>query len=373
MCHLLLKLLRQNAVGYKLSEDELLDAAWCISVGMGAFLYHSIDKTTLQSLSPSLHDELRASYFSSVFAAQDQSSALLELLKTSTKSRFQVCVLKGMSVSHQYYELPHLRLMRDIDLLVAAEDVTKLESILFQQGYRQFSENTPSYYQMHHHTMPFYHEQKKVWVEVHTLLFREKGWRGAIPAFSAENIFQEMLPATFEGESVNRLSAELQLIYIAAHWVDDFKPRGGLFAIWDATFLLRQEKSFDWDKVLAWTTESSSLALPVYLLLNNLCRYQLVEIDAQHMKQLRKNCIGLMGVRCAVFNGIVDHFYLQQGVYGKLLNEFSLDVMWSEAPKSSFVPYIFRVVWKIMFPENVAERYSMMWHARRLKKLLGLA
>ena len=372
MQHLLFKLLEQDVSGYHLGEHEQADAFMAISIGMGAFLYHCIDKPSLKVISSSLYSELQASYYSSVFSAQDQSVALLELLKMSAKSHFSVCVLKGMSVSYQYYEPPHLRLMRDIDLLVAAEDVAKLEAILFQQGYCQISENAPSYYQTHHHTMPFYHEQKQVWIEVHVQLFSEGNWRAAIPAFSLLNIRHEMLPASFENETINRLGAELQLVYIAAHWIEDFKPQGGLFAIWDAVFLLRKENSFDWEKVLAWTSESSALALPLYLLLNNLQRYQLFEFKHQHMTRLRQHCFGMIGIRCRVFNNIIDHFYLRQGVYSKLLNEFSLDVLWAEAARPSRLPYLFRVAWKLVFPEAVAERYSLIWHGRRLKKLLGL-
>ncbi len=372
MFSLLIELLKQNPDSYELREEDLECVVWAMEAGMGAFLYHVINKPALRDLSPKLCDELKACYFSAIFSVQDQSAALLSLLKARSLSRFEVCVLKGMSVSYQYYNDPHLRLMRDIDILLEVKCVAECESILFQQGYCQLSSSPPSFYVNHHHTMPFYHEKKNVWIEVHTQLFRDGGWRADIPAFSLSNIRQEMLVFEFEGEEIKRLSAELQIVYIAAHWVEDCKPQGGLFAIWDTVYLLRNEAAFDWDKVLAWVEEARSLAMPLYMLLNNIQRFHLYEIDSQHMKRLRKLCIGSVKLRCFVFNYIIDHFYLQRGHYGKLLNAFSLDVMWSEAAKPSYMPYAIRVAWKLIFPENVDERYSVAWHVRRFRKLLGL-
>ena len=369
----LLQLLKSTSGEYKLKKTDLPEVEWGLDAGLGAFLYTILDQNRLKSLSADLYERLRASYFSAVFSAEDQFTALEDIVKEGADSAFPVCVLKGMSVSRQYYPRAELRLMRDIDVLVQQADVPKIESALFQQGYKQFSENAPEYYQGHHHTMPFYHDERKVWVEVHIDLFRKGSWRAEIPAFSTENVRREMMASSLDGLEVMRLSPELQVAYIAAHWVEDFKPQGGLFALLDVMFLLNREREFDWDKLLRWTCESRALARPVYLLLDNLRRYQLAEVPADSMAQLRLHCGYGFFLRRFIFNKVLDKYYLQRGVYGKLLNDFTLDVIWENVCRPGRAPYLLAVVWDVVFPRNHAERYHLGWHWRRFKKFLGLS
>ena len=342
-----------------------------IDTGMGAMLYEGLDRSVLEALSPELYGQLRASYLAAVFANQDQLDALQDVLSQSADLQSPVCLIKGIWLSRQYYPLPQLRLMRDMDILLAEEDVLPFESLLLRQAYRQVSEYSAAYYQNHHHTMPFYHEKRRVWIEVHTQLFREGGWRSKIPAFSRQNIQQEMRYATIDGVKVCHLSAELQLVYIAAHWLVGFKPEGGLFALCDAVFLLRREKSFDWDKLLAWTSRSKQLAQPVFLLLSSLQQYRLWSMDKTNIRRLQSHCGRLFGFRRAVFNVLLYRFYLQPGPYGRLLNDFSLGIIWNELCRPSPFPYVLRVAWYIVFPQSRKERFSLGWHWQRLKKIFS--
>ena len=369
----LYRLLKCVAGGHQLKETDLPEVEWGLELGLGAFLYFVLDREQLKCLSADMYERLRASYFSAVFSAQDQIMALADILNAVSNTISPVCVLKGMSVSRQYYPQPELRLMRDVDVLVQQADVPKFESALVAQGYRQCSENSAEYYRNHHHSMPFYHKDRKIWVEVHTGIFRKSGWRARIPAFSDECIHREMVPVTCDGVEFMRLSPELQVVYIAAHWVEDFKPQGGLFALLDVVFLLDAEREFDWERLLAWTAESRNLARPVYLLLDNIRRYQLAVIPESCIRRLRCQSGHFFFLRSLVFNQVLRNYYFQRGQYGKWLNEFTLDVIWENVCRPSRVPYVFRVAWEVAFPRNHAERYRLGWHWRRLKKVMGLS
>ena len=67
-----------------------------------------------------------------------------------------------MSMATQYYPKPHMRTMGDIDLLVDSGYQVELEKICMELGYHQESHRSAEYYDKHHHSIPFYHQDKKI-------------------------------------------------------------------------------------------------------------------------------------------------------------------------------------------------------------------
>ena len=122
-------------------------------------------------------------------------------------------LLKGISIADQYYPEPHLRPMRDIDLLVRSESVSSVESALEKLGYvRRSKSGLPSpFFEAHHHSMPFMHPRRNVWVEIHDRLFRPATLLGNSDVFGIDRLAKEARPSEFKNRRVNRLSPELQL------------------------------------------------------------------------------------------------------------------------------------------------------------------
>lgn len=97
--------------------------------------------------------------------------AVGEIIDACGRSLPRLTLLKGISISEECYPDPHLRLMRDVDLLIEKEPLsTVIKTALQEFGYRQRSEGA-AHYRTHHHAEPFFHEEKQVWVEVHHALF----------------------------------------------------------------------------------------------------------------------------------------------------------------------------------------------------------
>jgi len=189
MPNLATSLLHFAATGACTIEPDALSphaVEWIIQTGLGPLCDQAISATV--DLSGDLKKLLHASALGAHFKSADQKASLLEILGYCQDLDQPITLLKGMSISHQYYPEPQLRIMRDIDILVHGNDLATVENRLLSLGYHQKSALPPEYYRDHHHSMPFFHPQKGIWIEVHTQLFRHENPRAKIDAFSSESI-----------------------------------------------------------------------------------------------------------------------------------------------------------------------------------------
>jgi hypothetical protein len=123
--------------------------------------------------------------------------------------------------------------MADLDLLVEEAAIPWVESLLCKLGYRQQSQLPREFYDTHHHRMPFVHQQRGTWVEVHRGLSPSGKALAAAGVFSHRHLTSQLRPSTFQGRPVTRLSDALQIVYIASHWAFKFKGIGGALAMLD--------------------------------------------------------------------------------------------------------------------------------------------
>jgi hypothetical protein len=211
-----------------------------------------------------------------------QLETLSEILNRCKDLLPPITLLKGCSIGSEVYPQSHLRVMRDLDLLVASKEQPILESILLEMGFRQQSTNGAEYYALHHHSMPFYHCAKGVWVEVHTGLFPPREKVANLAAFNCENIAAESRLSLLNEIPVMRLSTELQIIYTASHWASglmDLKREGGLFALLDMIYILRKaQRDVRWNLIFKWV-QSSVAATHLYLLLSYLDENDVLDVD----------------------------------------------------------------------------------------------
>ena len=194
--------------------------------------------------------------------------------------------------------------MRDLDVLVEAKDEPIVESLLFEMGFSQQSENDAAYYLTHHHSMPFHHPLTGVWVEVHRRVFPTASSLSTLHVFSRDNIAAESRLCRVEGTPVKRLTPELQIVYMASHWalgLIDLKHSGGLFALLDTIFILRGgQRNLRWKAMLDWVGDSVA-ATHLYLLLSYLHYKNIVFIDKDILRELfnRQKSFGSINLKIA--------------------------------------------------------------------------
>ncbi len=309
---------------------------WAIATGLGPLLYEAVRSDPGAARSPHW-PRLAGAQLAARVVTDELFDAAGEILDACAARGHRVTLLKGVSVAARHYPEPHVRLMRDLDLLVTPDAAAAADALLRDLGYRPRSAKPAAFYATHHHGVPLFHPQRAVWVELHRALFPPQSALGADPVFGAANVEREIRPAEFRGRRATRLSDELQLVYLAAHWGRRFNPRGGLFPLLDAIYLLRGAGSgLDWDRILGWLAGSAA-APHVYLLLSYLARHRLVELAPEVQRALRRSqrCLGPANLRLA--HALIRRYMLDGRPFGRILTPGTVQRLWRTllAPRSA--------------------------------------
>jgi hypothetical protein len=346
----LLGLLQAAADGQATMPLSALDATqvrWAVETGLGPLLWYTTHAMPGASAAP-LWPLVQGTHLAARLLTAEQFDAMGEILEACRGRVPPLTLLKGISIGAQFYPAPQLRLMRDLDVLVDEAALPAVEAILFTLGYRQQSSQLHSFYATHHHSMPFVHPTRGLWVEVHRSLFPPASALGADRLFSREALQQQRQPSAFQGYEVVRLSPELQLVYIAAHWAMAFQPIGGLIALLDAIYLLqRTVGTLDWGRLLAWV-EGSAAAGPLYLLLTYLDASHLVDLTPEVLRGLGARQQALSPTTLALGHWLVTRYFVAGHPMGRILSNVRLDVLWQTLLLGPGVPggKLLRVPWR---------------------------
>ena len=300
--------------------------AWAIQGGLGPLLYRAVHRNAQSPLN-SHWSSLKAADLTARILIGESFQAVREIIDACRPSVPSLTLLKGISISEECYPEPHLRLMRDVDLMIGKEWWPTVQSALKGLGYQQRSDGAHRYHR-HHHAEPFFHREKQVWVEVHHALFSPERRAGNARVFSHENIAAQSRPSLFQGAEVFRLSLELQLIYLASHWAQDFARIGGLVALADTMYLLKHAGAdFSWEWVLSAVYRSVP-ATYLYLLLSYMVRYDLVRVAPEVIRELSlsQRSFGSLGLK--TIHRIIDDYFVGATGFGPLLSERTVGIIW---------------------------------------------
>jgi Uncharacterised nucleotidyltransferase len=263
------------------SFDEVQDSEilWALKGGLGPLLYRATAKHNVR-MSESWRNRLISEDLSARARDAHLTRAAMEIIDVCHNMDIRVTLLKGISISNQYYPAAHLRPMGDIDLLISAKEYEALEQALSRLGYTRdpaFVLGAES-----HHGVPLRDPRAGVWVELHTALFPGSEGLHCGRLFDPARVATLSVGSTFHRRQVFRLSAELQLIYIAYSWMRDLTHNGihpsFLATLFDAVYLLRSvDKALNWTDLLAWL-ESDMATASLYAMLAYLNRHGLARI-----------------------------------------------------------------------------------------------
>jgi hypothetical protein len=311
----------------RLSDFDETQVQWAVVTGLGALLCYTTKFDAGAALSP-LWPLLQTAYLTAQMLSGTQLDAMAEIIDACAGRTPPLTLLKGISICEQYYPQPYLRPMRDLDFLVEEANRPGVESLLFELGYRQQSNAPPEAYERRHHTMPFYHPQKGVWVEVHRRLFSPKRSVAADKVFGLDHLKGQLQASEFHGRPVYRLSSEFQIVYISAHWGSNLTTVGGMIAMLDLIYLLRYAKEqIRWDLILHWL-HGSVASLSLYFMLTYLQKYQLVNIPPEFLKKLFSSQQHLRGLKLKILQTITDRYLVEGKDFGPLCTLENLDAVW---------------------------------------------
>lgn len=321
----LLKAASRDGTDLALEDFSADQIRWATETGLGPLLQRAIGHD-VKARASTLWPLVQGADLTARVINGQQLDAMDEIIRACDGHAPPLTLLKGISVCSQHYPEPHLRVMRDIDVLVDREAIPTVESRLLRLGYLPRSEYPRAFYETHHHTTPFFHPRTRVWVEVHRGLFPSGSGLGADRVFALENIRAELRPSEFHGRRVNRLSDELQLVYLASHWAFGLTRVGGVVGVLDAVYLLTNVRALHWERVLGWLDGAVASAY-VYLLLTYLARHRLVDVPADVLSALwsRQRSFGHANLKA--LQVIIDRYVTGGREFGVLMSARNFEII----------------------------------------------
>lgn len=309
---------------------------WAIHTGLGPSFFRAV-KGNPGNATSSHWPFLKAADLTARVISADLSDAMAEILDARCGREFRLTLLKGISISEECYPEPHLRPMRDLDFLVASDALPEVEILLRRLGYEQPCEGGAQTYENHHHLAPYFHSEKNVWAELYHSLFSSKKRASRASVFSLKNILSQLRPSTFRQRDVYRLSYELHVVYLACHWAQDFKTLGGMTAMVDMIYLLKQAGvRLDWQQILDWV-RGSVAAIYLCLLLSYMNHYRLVCVDPGVLRELFviQRSFGTQSIKLA--RAIINRYMVKGRGFGPILSMRNVSILWKALalPRSS--------------------------------------
>jgi hypothetical protein len=337
----LLTLLRAASQGREDVPLATFDAAairWALETGLGPLLFHTTQgdpQATTSPLWPLVHGaDLTAQVLTGA-----QVEAMEDILDACAGRVPPLTLLKGISMGEQYYPQPHLRPMRDLDVLVDGAAVPCVATLLRQLGYCQRSRNSPAFFNTLHHSMPFWHPHRRVWVEIHRGLFPPDSRVHAAQVFRPAHLVTQRQPSTFRGRPVYRLSAELQLVYLAAHWGYDPPLVGGMIAMVDLLYLLqRTSPGLHWETISAGV-HGTVAATHLYLLLSYLHSYHLLGVAPAILQRLMDAQATVSPMQLRMLHTLIDRYLVDGHARGPVFRLRAL---------RRLGPALFRIPWNAL-------------------------
>lgn len=323
---LLLRAASKNQTDLTLADFRDEQIRWAIETGLGPLLRRSTAADPAARRSP-LWPLVEGADLTARVIADEQLRALEEIIRACEGRTPPLTLLKGISICAQHYPERHLRLMRDIDILVEQAAVPTVETLLRQLGYYQPSAYPPEWLEGSHHNAPLFHPDTGIWVEVHRALFSANSEVASDRIFGPENLRAELSSSECQGQPVNRLSDELQLVYVATHWALGFQRVGGMVAMLDLIYLLKNARALRWERIFDWLGGSVASAY-VYLLLSYLDRHQLADIAPGVLHDLFSRQRSFGRTNLAILHALLDRYVTDGREFGGLVSARNFHRVW---------------------------------------------
>ena len=277
-----------------------------------------------------LRGDIRAADLTSRLLTAEKLDVLLEVLEAAHAVGCRLVLLKGIAAALRYYPEPHLRTMGDIDLLVAVDQQQKFEDELRRRRFRQASHEPPANFVCRHHSMPFWHRERPVCVEVHVRLHPRQYILAHDPRFTFDAIGSHLSSLTVQGRSAVTMNHELHLVYTAARWAERFQHQRGVFPMLDVGQLLRDYGDvIDWAKVRRLVEDSWAITA-LNLMLSFLSKYELVHVPSDVLRWLVKEDRYTNAVSISALHQLLWRYVILRKPFSELFRtENNMETIWS--------------------------------------------
>ncbi|WP_068498678.1 nucleotidyltransferase domain-containing protein [Paenibacillus kribbensis] len=225
-------------------------------------IYLQLKKSNDPAIPGPLLESLQVQYHRNTLRMLLLQAEAARLTRLLMDHGIRVFILKGPALAQQLYGDVSLRTSKDIDLLIAPDDMDEAEHWIREAGYESKSGETRvlgSWKWKDHHTS-FLHPQKRVEVELHWRLHPDAGGEPSFDELWDRRQFSESAGASRGGQSASAdstaamaastytLGGEHQFLYLSAHgarhgwfrlrWLVDIDRLTACDVDWEALLLL---------------------------------------------------------------------------------------------------------------------------------------
>lgn len=343
-----------------------------INNGLGAVLAH-VSRNCADSSRSSLAGDIHAADLTARLLTADVVDAIGRILQSCRSAPYRPLLMKGAAMALLHYPAPHLRTMGDIDVCVPPEHQLVFEAQLRALGFVQTSSTPADFFAHHHHSMPFWHPEWRVWVEVHTRLFPPQSPLANDSRFALGNLAPQLQRLDVQGAPALVMSGELQLLYTCARWLEELNVERGIFPILDVTLLLHnQGHALNWDQVFAMLKESpAAIATAMHTMLAYLCRWDIIPVPREVLARLAAQDRHTNSLSLAILHRLITIFLIERHPYGRFLTEGNVRIIWSTLLRTPTpVRNLLRLPYHIAFPPRHPRRFDLAYAAGRLRSFL---
>lgn len=285
---------------------------WMIDGGLGPLLWHAA-RATSTPIPAEWQAELRGADLTARFHHANLVDTACDVIDAGSATNVPVTLLKGISVSEEFYPAGHLRPMGDIDVLVSRGGYARIEAELLSANYERLPYPETA---GHHHGAPLRHRTRRTLVELHVELFPDHSpLRRPDHALSADAVAEDgTRPSRYHGRPVLRLSPARQLLYIAASWFNDLTLRAPhpsfLASLFDAVYLTSHHDELLRDEVVLSPIDNPMARGSLLALLTYLPRFGLVAPSERRMHALRTGPAAVGPLELRLIHAMLDRYQI---------------------------------------------------------------
>ena len=293
--------------GLARSAEHDRELQWALDGGLGPLLHGAMGPEAVAQWPAAARSALLSADLTARVRHGHLVASTLDIIEACRHAGVDAILLKGISVSEQWYPQEHFRPMADIDILIPAAAYGAVEAALMACGHHRLDFEPGEGLQ---HGIPLQHPGRRSLIELHTALFARDSPLSAGSVFDTPMALSWSVASRYHGQPVRRLAPELQLIYIASCWFDDLSVRkihpSFLASMFDAVYLLRASApTLDWDLLLE-RLDNELAAASLHAMLTYLTRFGVEQPAARVMARLASSQ-GLIGrIQLALIHSALD-------------------------------------------------------------------
>lgn len=196
---------------------------------------HIMTKGIDTGIQDGMREKLARTYKVTIMASARRSAEIEQVMHRFQEEKIYHAFFKGYQLK-EYYPVPELRIMGDVDMLIHMEDRKRVDQVLVSMGYSR--ENTRGFV--------WSYRKGLVLIEVHTKLASGEYWKNVNCEKYFENAFEHVIDS--DREYTKYFELNYHFIFLMFHLAKHFNGRGaGIRMFLDlAVYIYKFQEQMDW-------------------------------------------------------------------------------------------------------------------------------